>query len=242
MRPGPRTALIVDDERLARKELAALLAPFRSIQVVGEADSAASARAEAERLRPDIAFLDIQMPGASGFELLPDLPDGTSVVFVTAHDEYAVRAFEVNALDYLLKPVHPDRLKVALERILARPGRPSARDRKLEYDDRLFLAGGNRPRFVRVAAVMGVLAAGDYAAMVLSDGSRTLTGAPLREWELRLPPKQFLRIHRNAVVNLEYVERVEPWFNRSYRVHLRGMREPLRVSRRCAARLRDELR
>lgn len=242
MPQGVHTALIVDDERLARRELANLLQSCPTVRVVGEADSVRTAILAVERLHPEIVFLDIQMPGESGFDLLPALPAETTIVFVTAHDEYAVRAFEVNALDYLLKPVNPERLSSTLERILARPGADRQPDRQLEYDDRLFLSPGNRPQFVRVGSIAALQAAGDYTELILRDGTKALMSATIRGWERRLPEKHFVRIHRSTIINLECVERVEPWFDHSYRIHLKELKQVYAVSRRYAARLRAELR
>lgn len=242
MPQGVHRALIVDDERLARRELATLLQSCRNVEVAGEADSVRTATLAAERLHPEIIFLDIQMPGESGFDLLPSLPADTAVVFVTAHDEYAVRAFEVNALDYLLKPVHPDRLAATLERILARPAPERQSDRKLAYDDRLFVTVGSRPQFVRVDGIAAVEAAGDYTELILRDGTKALMSSPIRAWEQRLPEKHFMRIHRSTIINLEYIERVEAWSDHAYRVHMKEVRRVYAVSRRYAARLRAELR
>lgn len=232
-------AVIVDDERLARRELRSLLEEHKGVSVVGEAGGADEAAAVIREVSPDVVFLDIQMPGATGFDLLDRFDVEADIIFVTAYDEYAVRAFEVNALDYLLKPVAPERLARALER-LAGEGRrePEAPLRRLEYDDRLFLDLGGHSRFLKVGTIVSISGAGDYSEVLTEDGKKSLVQKPLKEWEARLPEKYFLRIHRSAIVNLEHVERVENWFNRSYRIHLRQLEEPLTVSRRYAASLK----
>jgi len=235
-------ALIVDDERLARKELRTLLASHPEVSVVGEADSVAAALAVLESERPDLVFLDIQLAGETGFDLLDRVGAADfKTVFVTAFDAYAIRAFEVNALDYLLKPVNPARLKKAIDKLLLNePAPPAASLRPLDIDDRLYLELGGRSVFLKVGRVTHVTAAGDYTEVFTAEGQKHLVEKPLREWEARLPEKFFARIHRNCIVNLEYVERVESWFNRSHQLFLRGVGSPLTVSRRHAARLKEK--
>src|SRR5262245_39384694 len=236
-------ALIVDDERLARRELRAMLREHPRIEVTGEADGVDQAAAMIEAEQPDVVFLDVQMPGPSGFDLIERVPRMPSSVFVTAYDAYAIRAFEVNALDYLLKPVHPVRLRAAVERLLA-GGRDVGGDRRitqrLRADDRLFLDLGERSCFVEVSAIVCITAAADHSEVVTADGRRLLVPRSLRAWESRLPERRFVRAHRAAIVNLDHVARVEPWFHHSYRLFLPHLREPVIVSRRCAARLRSE--
>jgi two-component system, LytTR family, response regulator len=236
-------AIIVDDERLARRELAGLLRAHPEIAVAGEAASVDEAAQLVRRVDPDIVFLDIQMPKRSGFELLEAADVRGQIVFVTAHDVHALRAFEVNALDYLLKPVHPARLDLAIRRLLAaaadasRPTGGAAA--KLELDDHLFLSEGRAARFVRVRAIVCIRGAGDYTEVALPDGKQLLSPRPLREWEARLPPQSFARVHRTAIVNLEQVERVERTTDDAFCVFVRGLDAPVPMSRRHAARLRS---
>lgn len=241
-----RRALLVDDERLARAELRELLGVHPEVQVVGEADGVDAALAQLEALKPDLVFLDVQMPGAGGFELLARVPERTfDVVFVTAYDSFALRAFEVNALDYLLKPVHPERLARTLSKL--EHGREQATEAraqgaaraKLLEDDLLFLEDGAKSRFVRVAQVVAVCGAGDYSEVVSADGRRTLSPRPLKEWEARLPEKSFARIHRSALVNVAFVERVERGPGGGGEVFVRGLGEALPLSRAHAASLRS---
>jgi two-component system, LytTR family, response regulator len=246
---NPRTALLVDDERLARRELARLLRAHREITVVGQAGSVEEAATQVSRLDPDVVFLDIQMPRRSGFELLDACDVRGHIVFVTAHDVHAIRAFEVNALDYLLKPVHPERLAVTVSRLTEASDRaappdpiaPSSAPARLELDDHLFLHQGRAARFVRVRSIVCLRGADDYAEVVLADGAQLLSPRPLREWESRLPLASFVRIHRAAIVNLEHVERIEPNGDDSFHVHVRGSAQPVPMSRRYAARLRSAL-
>jgi two-component system LytT family response regulator len=232
-------AVIVDDERLARTRLRSLLAAHPEITIVGEADGVAAALAVIHDTAPDVIFLDIQMPGASGFELVNQLERPARLIFVTAFDEHALRAFEVNALDYLLKPVTPERLARALARLHQPPAAPATR--LLDYDDSLFLATGTASRFLRVNAIKCITAADAYSEITTVENQKLLVHKPLSEWEERLPAKHFVRIHRAAIVNLACVERVEPWFNAAYQVYLRGLAEPLLMSRRYAARLKASM-
>ncbi len=247
-------AVLVDDEPLARRELRRLLAAHPEVVVVAEADAVAGA---AERVRltgADLVFLDVQLAdGESGLDLVERLEPGVRVIFVTAHDRYAVRAFEAHALDYLLKPVAPERLARALARLappvgaggadaLRAPAAPDPpRDGPLGAADRLFLRMDARMGFLCVAHIAAVLADRDASELLLADGRRVRVQKPLAEWAARLPASHFLQIHRSALVNLDHVARVEEWSHRSYHVWLRGRPEPLVMSRRFAARVRERL-
>jgi two-component system LytT family response regulator len=234
-------ALVIDDERLARKDLIALLGAHDQVTVVGEAEDVPSAINTIQALNPDVIFLDIQMPGDSGFDLLEKTEVKAHIIFVTAYDEYAIRAFEVNALDYLLKPVNPERLAKALEKLELQEREPRAEIRKLNYDDRLFLMVGRSFKFLPVNAILIIHAAGDYTELLRADGSKGLTLKSMKEWEARLPKQHFIRIHRSAIVNMNFVERVETWFNYSFKVYIKGVKEPLVISRRYATQLKDKL-
>lgn len=240
-----RTAIIVDDERLARRELATLLKAHPELQLAGEAASVDEAASLVRAVDPDVIFLDIQMPRRSGFDLLEAAEVRARVVFVTAHDVHALRAFEVNALDYLLKPVHPARLAVTVERLLTALDAPlsSAADRPdtapLLLDDHLFLSEGRASRFVRVRSIVCIRGAGDYSELTLADGKRMLSPRPLKEWEARLPPQSFLRVHRTAIVHLDHVDTVLRVSEQAFQVSLRGLDEPVPLSRRHAARFKS---
>jgi two-component system LytT family response regulator len=237
-----RNAIIVDDERLARRELRAMLeeAHASAVRVVGEAESVRVAAELVRTFDADVVFLDVQLAGESGLELLSLIDPSIAVVFVTAFDQYAVRAFEANALDYLLKPVVAARLARAVER-LAAPNAESeapAPATRLDYQDRLFLRLDDRMGFVKVADIVSITSDGDYSVVRLATGRTHRARKSQRDWLARLPETAFARVHRSTIVNLEYVERVEEWSHFSYRLYLRGSPEPVAMSRRYAGQLK----
>jgi len=231
-------ALIVDDERLARRELSYLLQAHPQIEVVAEADSVDSAITALKAAEIDIVFLDIQMAGGSGFDLFLRTRPAAHVVFVTAHDEHALRAFEVDALDYLVKPVHSEHLRRAIERFLERRLSNPSTERRLAYDDSILLSIDGAPRFLKLSAIASIRADGDYTRLAGTSGPIGMVLKSLKAWEQVLPERQFCRIARSAIVNSEQVARLEPWFGGGYRIHLRGVGEPLVMSRRCARQFR----
>lgn len=236
-----RHAVIVDDERLARRELRTLLeeAHAEQVHIVGEAASVSEAARLVHAADADVVFLDIQLAGETGMDLLPLLGGDVDVVFVTAYDAYTLRAFEVNALDYLLKPVAPERLAITVNRLVAAQP-PAPTPERASYDDRLLLRLGAERTFIRVRDIVALLAEGDGSTLCLAPHmARKPSHKSLREWEQRLPDRQFVRIHRSTIVNLEYVERLEPWSHASQQVYLRGLPEPMIMSRRFGARLRE---
>jgi two-component system LytT family response regulator len=225
-------AFIVDDERLARVALRDLLLELGSVEVVGEADSVAAARERLASLAVDVVFLDVQMPGGSGFELVSrDLKP--RVVFCTAYEHYAVRAFEVNALDYVVKPATPEALSRALSRV--RPAGEGA----LERGDLVALREAQSMRFVSVRDIVFILAADDYSEVHLTSGVPALVDVTLRRWEERLPASHFVRVHRSSLVNLDHVEALRAE-DGQWRVHLRNA-QTLQVSRRVAAELKKRI-
>ena len=235
------TAVIVDDERLARQKLRTMLSRHSEMAVVGEADSVPTAIEIVRRMEPEVLFLDVQMPGASGFELLDHISNEVKVVFVTAFDEYAIRAFDVNAFDYLLKPISAERLAQSIERLFVSPESTPKVSKPLEYDDHLFLSIGEHSTFLKINSIKCIYAAGVYSEIQLVDSKRILIHKSLNEWEERLPPKYFTRIHRGAIVNVEYIERTERMFNYSYHVFMQNIAEPLVMSRRYSAKLKNKL-
>lgn len=245
---APLRALIVDDEPPARELLRRLLAAHVEIEVIGEARSAVDAAEQCARLRPEVVFLDVQMPREDGFALLPRLtPPLPAIVFVTAYDEFAVRAFDVNAADYLLKPVAPDRLARAIARVAAPP--PSsefapattANPPRLQATDTLFLRTDQSLQTVPVLSVTHVVAEENYSRVHLADGAAPLLRRTMNEWENILPASHFLRIERSLIVNRTSVLRLDVISRDVAHAHVAGRREPLVLARRASLRLRQAL-
>ena len=239
----PLQVLIVDDERLARRSVRSALAEVGGVAVAGEAGSVDAAAEQVRTAHPDVILLDVQMRGETGFDLLDRLDAPVQVVFVTAYDEHAVRAFEVNALDYLLKPVDPDRLAEALQRArtaeTALPENDATDPKGFRYDDLFFYEEGRRPRFIRIREIVFVEASGNYTTLHLTDGTTALTSTTLSAWTDRLPRAHFARIHRSTIVNVERVATVERAAGGTYHVHVEARDEPLAMSRRRARALKD---
>ena len=232
-------AIVVDDERLARKELISLLAEFPEVEITDEAVNADDALEKINQHQPDLIFLDIQMPGKSGFELLEMLDKVPQVIFTTAYDEFAIKAFDYNALDYLLKPIQPERLKESLDRILEEKQKaptPEFHD-KLGADDQVFVKDGHKCWFVKLADVRLFESDGNYIK-VYFDSNRPMIHKSLNALDERLDDRTFFRASRKHVINLSWVDGIEPWFNGGLMVKLKGG-EKIEVSRRQAAKFKD---
>lgn len=234
-------SIIVDDEKLAREDLKALLKDFCEIEIVGEASNISEAKKLIENLNPDLIFLDIQMPGKSGFDLLTEIKCEAEIIFVTAYDEYAIKAFEVNAQDYLLKPIIKERLALAIDHLKVAEEAPMEYDKKLEYVDNIFLMINNYYQFIKVSSIIKITAAGNYSEILTNTKTKGLVLKSMREWESRLPVNYFVRIHRNTIINLEFVDHIEEWFNYSYQIYLKGIETPVVMSRRYAVKLKDKM-
>ncbi len=297
--------VIVDDDLQSRKLLGILLKKFPQIKVVGEASNIKSALDIIKQTKPDSVFLDIRLGANSGFELVDKITCEAKVIFVSAYDDYALRAFEVNALDYIKKPIEKERLAKAITRLLAtkngiannsldknwedspsqvlaekfsstllKQNEKSLHDqqqieddevedfdeleisddeekneynngdskKKLDYDDRLFITTDGISKFIKISNIQCITAEKDYSYIYLLGGKKLLVLKPMVEWEERLTPKHFVRIHRSTIVNLECVEKVEKWFNASYRVYIQNIQDPFQMSRRYASKLKERFK
>ncbi len=239
-------ALLIDDERLARNELRRLLAKHADIAIAGEAANADEARLRIGELSPDLLFLDIQMPGDDGFALLESLePPLPRVIFTTAYDEFAVKAFEFNALDYLMKPVDPARLVAALDKLRRLDGKPAGvaaageRPNRLGPDDKVFVREGERCWFVELKSIRLMESEGNYTRVHFGDAQPQLFRS-LNAMEERLDPRCFFRANRRQIINLAWIDRIEPWFSGGLLVHLKGGLK-VELSRRQAQAFREQM-
>lgn len=235
--------IIIDDERLARNELKKLLTEFPEIEVIAEAANAGEGIAKIEELQPDLVFLDIQMPGKTGFDMLTELNSVPEIIFTTAYDEYALKAFEVNALDYLLKPVEPGRLADAIQK-LHLPGEneseeatASANRSLLGEDDQVFVKDGEKCWFVRVGDIRLFESVGNYAR-VFFGANKPLILKSLNALEERLDEKIFFRANRKHIVNLRTIEKIEPYFNGGLLLEMKGG-DKIEVSRRQTVKFKE---
>ncbi|SDD23476.1 LytR/AlgR family response regulator transcription factor [Niabella drilacis] len=234
--------IIIDDERLARTELKKLLHEFPEIEVIDEAGNAEEGMRKINTQQPDLIFLDIQMPGKSGFEMLEELEYTPLVIFTTAYDEYALRAFEVNALDYLLKPVDSKRLEDAIKKLNLPDYEESeaasfTNHEVLNENSQVFVKDGDRCWFVRLSDIRLFESVGNYAKVFFGT-NKPLILKSLNALEERLDPKAFFRANRKHIINLRMIEKIEPYFNNGLLIELKDG-EKIEVSRRQAVKFKE---
>lgn len=233
-------AIIVDDERLARNELKSLLAAHKEIEVIAECANAQEAKEKIDSLKPDVVFLDINMPGKSGLELVEEISALPDVVFVTAYDEHAIKAFELNAFDYLLKPVQPQRLSETLKKLAEKESSVKGDNTgPLDENELVFIKDGEKCWFVKLGDIRLFESEGNYVR-VYFDTNRPLILRSLNNLETRLNEKQFFRASRKHIINLKYIASVETWFNGGLMVKLKDGKE-VEISRRQAVKIKDML-
>ncbi len=235
-------ALIIDDERLARTELKRLLSPFKEINVVGEAVNADDALEKIQELKPDLLFLDIQMPGKTGFDMLEELDSVPTVIFVTAYDEYALKAFEYNALDYLLKPIEPKRLEETVNKLIEKKRKKTISELDKDFlseSDQVFVKDGEKCWFVKLENVRLFESEGNYVRIYFGE-NKPLILRTLNYLDERLDDKTFFRANRKHIVNLKWIASIEPWLNGGLLVKLKDGQK-VEVSRRQAIKFKDML-
>ncbi|TNE52881.1 MAG: response regulator transcription factor [Bacteroidetes bacterium] len=240
--------LIIDDERLARTELKSLLEKFDFLNIVDEASNPKEGIEKIKKYQPDLIFLDIQMPGMTGFEMLQRLEEIPKVIFVTAFDEFAVKAFEVDALDYLLKPIDPDRLNETVAKLREHEdefstklsGIDARKDKILSPGDKIFIKDGEKCWYVDIGQVRMFESDGNYVK-VYFDRFRPLILRSLNSLEERLDSNYFFRANRKYIINLNWISSIENWFNGGLRVTLRDENELIEISRRQAIRFKEQM-
>jgi two-component system, LytTR family, response regulator len=233
-------AIIVDDERLARAELNKLLKDFPEVEVIAEASNVNEAIEKIEELNPDLIFLDIQMPGKTGFDLLEELDKAPHVIFTTAYDEYALKAFQVNALDYLLKPVDTARLSEAIYKVKMAEEKElqlSSSRNILTDKDQVFVKDGEKCWFVKLGEIRLFESVGNYAR-VFFGSNKPLILKSLNALEERLDGKTFFRANRKHIINLTMIEKVEPYFNGGLLLELKDG-DKIEVSRRQTVKFKE---
>ncbi len=231
--------LIVDDERLAREGLKNLLKDFPEIQIIGEASNADEALDMIDKLKPQLLFLDIQMPEKTGFDLLEELIETPAIIFTTAYDEFAIKAFEVNAMDYLLKPVQKDRLGEAIQK--ARKQLEELRSErlrnKLQPTEKVFIRDGDRCWYIKLEDIRLIESAGNYAKIYF-DKYQPLIHRTLNSLDERLSDQLFFRAKRQQIINLNFLEKIEPFFNSGFLFYLKDGTK-IEVSRRQAVKFKE---
>ena len=236
-------AIIIDDERLARTELKKLLQDYPEVEVIDEAANAEEGISKIESQQPDLIFLDIQMPGKTGFDMLSQLERTPQVIFTTAYDEFALKAFEVNALDYLLKPIEPKRLADAMQKLhISEPREVKAEGEHfnnsiLSEGDQVFVKDGERCWFVKLSDIRLFESVGNYAKVFFGP-NKPLILKSLNALEERLDEKTFFRANRKHIVNLRMIEKIEPYFNGGLLLELKGG-EKIEVSRRQTVKFKE---
>lgn len=240
-----RTALIIDDERLAREELKSMLAQHPSIEIIGEAKNGQEGLEMTKELNPDVLFLDINMPGLTGIDLVKNLDVVPYVIFVTAYDNHAAEAFELNALDYLLKPIDPERLKQSINRVAASIDEDGEETKEtvsvkavLSKDDSIYVKDGENCFFIQLADVTYFESVGNYIKINI-EGKKPMVLKSLSALEDRLNPYDFFRANRKHIVNLKKIQKVENWFNGGMMFEMDNG-EKIEVSRRQAVRFKDQ--
>jgi len=238
--------LIIDDDPLDREYLRSLLATHPDIQIVGETGAVKPARSLLMRNNYDVVFLDIKLTGGSGFDLIGDVTPGVPIIFVTGHEQHALRAFDLNAHDFLIKPVKPERLSESLRRLGERNVSPSTlraptNGQALRLEDTIHLNSGSRALFARVADISLVQAHENYSLVQLADGTQVLVRRTLKAWAQILPPTSFLRVHRVTIANLARVVGYEHTSPRCISLRLSGVLHPVSVSRHATKEAKARL-
>jgi two-component system LytT family response regulator len=229
---------LLDDEFLALEELKILINPFDSLEIVGSSDRVEDAIKMCNKLNPDLIILDINMPGKNGFEFLEALEQVNEVIFVTAYDEFALKAFEINALDYLLKPLNPERLTEAIDRFLLKSEKVENKEsNRLSENKKIFIKDGETCHFVPISKIFLLESVGNYVR-VHYENEKPLLHKSLSYLEQKLPEDVFFRANRQFIINLNFIKKIEPYFNSTLLVEMQSNHK-IDLSQRQSAKFRE---
>jgi len=237
--PEKLRVLIVDDEELARVGLRLMLKQFDYVEIVAEAKDISTATKAILESKPDVVFLDIEFPGESGFDLLQTIGLSTRVVFVTAFDDYAIRAFDVNACDYLLKPVSKERLVRTLSKLIEKKEPVKPIPNVFKNDDSIYIQLNNSYYFIRVDSIIKISSYDQYTELLTTNGIKGLSNKHLYEWSECLPTKSFIQVHRSTIINLGFIEKIERGTNYSLRVKMKHIEKAIPISRTYLKQIKD---
>jgi len=234
-------ALIIDDERLARKELINLLKEYAEIDIIGEAENVEQAKQKIDALQPDVLFLDVEMPEKTGFELINEIDTNAQIVFVTAYQDHAIAAFDVNAFDYLTKPVLPERLSETIKNLINDKKELStliSNRKTLQLEDNVFIKDGEKCWFIKLKDIVLFESEGNYVRIVFKE-FKPLVLMSLNNLEGRLSSEHFFRANRKFIINLETISHIENWFNGGLKITLFNKQE-VEISRRQAVKFKTQ--
>lgn len=229
--------ILIDDEPLALEELTLMLEKHPTIEVIGKATNSIEAISTINTLKPQLIFLDINMPGKSGFDLLQELEEAPHVIFVTAYDQFAIKAFEVNALDYILKPVNKDRLAEAINKIKKQDSPLNSKEGKLSIDKRIFIKDGDKCYFVPLSEIFLIESVGNYAR-VYYENKKPLLHKSLNYLEEKLPDTHFFRAGRQHIINVHFIKDIHPFFNNALQAEMQNG-EKIDISQRQSVRFKE---
>ena len=236
-------SVVVDDVDMMRATLKKVLDNFPNIEIVGEASDYESARDVINKTTPDLVFLDIDLNGITSIDLLNEISCNPKIIFITSHPDFAIKAFELNAVDYIMKPISGDRLRKAIDRITADIETPAGTEGeaisgfnesdsdRFSPDQIILLNFDNKMNFIKIRDINYIEAFGNYTKVYLNDGKLSITYNSIKSWDSRLPEDVFIQIHRSTIVNLLNVTKIEKWTNDTGRLFLKGIEKPFEISR-----------
>ncbi len=235
-------ALIIDSDKLAIQQLKTVLKSFNNLKIIGEATNISSAISLIENESPDIIFIDVTMNGDEGLELIDKITFDGELVIITKCEDYAVKAFEINALDYLIKPVTEERIDLMLSKLNKEcdSKQEGTRKKRYCYEDKLLVTNTKNAKFININEIIAIYSIGNYSKLLLSNGENHVIYKTLKEWNNRLPDKKFIRIHRSTIINIDFVEKIEKWFNSTYKIFVKGIVNPCSVSKDYSSLLKEK--